>query len=406
MEKELLTDQDGFVQQLRELRKQLNAPGYIPIRTTHAKPMTKRGERRDASSCASSHPDLPHLRIQNANAISSPLTHGFPSITAFTGLMWALERNLVKANVPLRLHTVGVICHHHQEQTTQGYVRSFNLTRNPVDKDGSTAAIVEEGRIHLDITLVSPSRNTVLLASRQSCWATMTPSHGNGQTRQVMFCPNAHSRRQPAFTRRARRRVRPWMAVRTTRRSAMSNSANGVGSGCPASRWLDAMTCWLTGCIACASVIHRHPCWTPGSMPHASTTSRYHSRTANPRPPTASSAGRTWRGAGSGWIVPIPVGYAALSPLHEAGSVLNARDAATPLRFVESVYSMGEWISPHRLTHLDQLLWRAETDEALGLYRCRNDYAPDPSQLPVTDETGQEDDDEIYPIPERRRSSR
>lgn len=42
-EKELLIDQDGFVQQLRELRKQLNAPGYIPIRTTHAKPMTKRG---------------------------------------------------------------------------------------------------------------------------------------------------------------------------------------------------------------------------------------------------------------------------------------------------------------------------------------------------------------------------
>jgi len=30
---------------------------------------------------------LPHLRIQNANAIATPLTHGFPSITAFTGLM-------------------------------------------------------------------------------------------------------------------------------------------------------------------------------------------------------------------------------------------------------------------------------------------------------------------------------
>src|SRR5256885_7310461 len=27
---------------------------------------------------------FPHLRVQNANAISSPLTHGFPSITAFT----------------------------------------------------------------------------------------------------------------------------------------------------------------------------------------------------------------------------------------------------------------------------------------------------------------------------------
>jgi len=99
---------------------------------------------------------LPRLRVQNANAISSPLTHGFPSITAFTGLMWALERKLAQAEIPipLHLHGVGVICHHHQELTTQGYVRRFNLTRNPVDKDGSTAAIVEEGRIHLEVTLV------------------------------------------------------------------------------------------------------------------------------------------------------------------------------------------------------------------------------------------------------------
>ena len=97
---------------------------------------------------------LPRLRVQNANAISSPLTHGFPSVTAFTGLMWALERKLAQTDVPLHLHAVGVVCHHHQEQVTQGYVRSFNLTRNPVDKDGSTAAIVEEGRIHLEITLV------------------------------------------------------------------------------------------------------------------------------------------------------------------------------------------------------------------------------------------------------------
>ena len=57
---------------------------------------------------------------------------------------------------------------------------------------------------------------------------------------------------------------------------------------------------------------------------------------------------------------------------------------------------MGEWISPHRLTHLDQLLWRAETDEALACIAAATTM-PDPSQLPVTDETGQEDDDEIYP---------
>jgi CRISPR-associated protein Csy2 len=56
--------------------------------------------------------------------------------------------------------------------------------------------------------------------------------------------------------------------------------------------------------------------------------------------------------------------------------VRNARDATVPLRFVESVYSLGEWISPHRLTGLGQLLWHAETDEAKGLHRCRNGYQP------------------------------
>lgn len=98
---------------------------------------------------------LPHLHVQNANAVSSPLTHGFPSITAFLGLMWALERKTRDQGLDLAFKAVGVVCHDYQEQTTQdGFVRSFCLTRNPINKDGSTAAIVEEGRIHLEISLV------------------------------------------------------------------------------------------------------------------------------------------------------------------------------------------------------------------------------------------------------------
>ena len=38
---------------------------------------------------------LPHLRVQNANAISSPLTWGFPAPTAFLGFVHALERRLL-----------------------------------------------------------------------------------------------------------------------------------------------------------------------------------------------------------------------------------------------------------------------------------------------------------------------
>jgi CRISPR-associated protein Csy2 len=48
----------------------------------------------------------------------------------------------------------GGICHHYEEQVTDSYIKAFRLTRNPVDRDGGTAAIVEEGRIHLDVTLL------------------------------------------------------------------------------------------------------------------------------------------------------------------------------------------------------------------------------------------------------------
>jgi len=81
-----------------------------------------------------------------------------------------------------------------------------------------------------------------------------------------------------------------------------------------------------------------------------------------------------------GWTVPIPVGYAALSDLHPAGTVANARDTRTPLRFVESVYSMGQWVSPHRLRTLRDLLWRDTAEH--GLYRCINDYQA-PATLPA-----------------------
>ncbi len=75
-----------------------------------------------------------------------------------------------------------------------------------------------------------------------------------------------------------------------------------------------------------------------------------------------------------GWLVPIPVGYGALSDLFQPGEVANARDAKTPFRFVESLYSIGEWVSPHRMKQPEDLLWYVDNDEEAGLYRLNNDY--------------------------------
>jgi len=75
-----------------------------------------------------------------------------------------------------------------------------------------------------------------------------------------------------------------------------------------------------------------------------------------------------------GWLVPVPLGYAAISPLYAAGEVANARDAHTPFRFVESVLGLGQWISPHRVDDLRLLLWHHRAEPESGLYCCRNDF--------------------------------
>jgi CRISPR-associated protein Csy2 len=101
---------------------------------------------------------------------------------------------------------------------------------------------------------------------------------------------------------------------------------------------------------------------------------RYHPPTEN----TEETRKKAWQHdrKGLGWIVPIPVGYGALGELHPAGTVVNTRDASTPFRFVESVYSVGQWVSPHRLQDATQLLWFPDHPSETGLYRCRNHYAP------------------------------
>ncbi|HLM54268.1 MAG TPA: type I-F CRISPR-associated protein Csy2 [Pseudoxanthomonas sp.] len=323
---------------------------------------------------------LPHLRIQNANAIGSPLTHGFPSITAFTGLMWALERKLARAGVPLRLHGVGVVCHHHQEQVTQGYVRSFNLTRNPVDKDGSTAAIVEEGRMHLQITLVLavsekavPGTLAALVQGNDAQLADWASQAGHLLAgMRVAGGSVLPSRPVPG------KRVRPWMTIVPEDPEAAAAEFRQWRR-----QWLPGFALVGRDDLLSARLQHLRTTRPGATLLDAwLDAARFNDQPlpgATPAPDGKVKWGDPLRPKGGGWVVPIPVGYAALShDPHPAGTVRNARDATVPLRFVESVYSLGEWIGPHRLQSLGQLLWHPEAGQAQGLYRCRNAYRPSP----------------------------
>jgi CRISPR-associated protein Csy2 len=301
---------------------------------------------------------LPHLKVHNANAISSPLTHGFPAITAFLGLMWALERKTRAANLNLAFNAVGVVCHDFDEQTTEGgFVKSFRLTRNPVGKDGGTAAIVEEGRIHLDLSLVfavwaenwneetqARDLQTIaeLLSTMRVAGGTLLPSAPRHRPWIADFTSNNPDDRARVF-HKVRTRLLPGSTL-VARDDLIDQRLHQLQANNPNATRLDA---WLS-----LSRIN----WRHDADANAGKGAWQHDR------------------KGLGWVVPIPVGYGALGAMHAAGSVPNARDTTTPFRFVESLYSMGEWIGPHRLHRPQDLLWYADSCPDDGLYRCRNDY--------------------------------
>jgi CRISPR-associated protein Csy2 len=317
---------------------------------------------------------LPRLRVQNANAISSPLTWGFPAITAFTGLMTALERRL-GPDAGIAFYSVGVICHGFEPQVTRdGYTRSFHLTRNPVLQDGSTAAIVEEGRVHLDITLVFEAELTsallgeaeraqlathigeVVAGMRVAGGSVVPPLPGAFRNpprpRLMLMADDAEARRKDF--RKLSRRWLPGFAL-VSRDDLLQARLVELQRATPSASLLDA---WLD----LSRLNHR----------------AVRQSTVNEKTGDAAEVIEWVTDTRLGWVVPIPVGFAALSELHAPGTVAGARDPNVPFRFVESVYSMGQWISPHRLNDVSDLLWEPFHDPASGLYRCVNAF-PAPS---------------------------
>lgn len=303
---------------------------------------------------------LPRLRIQNANAISG-FTWGFPSMTAFVGLMHALERKCATASLDVAFNGVGVICHQHEAQATQGgYTRAFHLTRNPVDKAGNTAAIVEEGRIHLEISLLldvdlkgkrlnGDEETTAfarqvaeLLATLRVAGGTIQPPlPGKRQRSPWLLRVDETAEGRDKQMRRLRQQLLPGFAL-VLRDDLLQEHHQLMQQTDPNADLLDA---WLD-----LSRLN-HDC-------------------------RETEEGVEWyiRRDHPGWLVPIPIGFSALSELYEAGQVEAARDQTTAFRFVEGIYSIGQWVSPHRLKHFDDFLWYVDNDRDAGTYRLNNDY--------------------------------
>lgn len=312
---------------------------------------------------------LPRLKVQNANAISGPLTWGFPSPTAFTGFVHALERKFA-AELSEGFVGVGIICHGFEPLVYKpagpkplvfGLKRMTVRTQKECEKlvnDGTPPSFVEEGRAHMEVSLVIAVKDykekskgdyfaeDLHHAAQGMRLAGGSLLHQEGKRYQAQWWPLAGDAEGDAVVfRKLRRRLLPGFAL-VQRADLLAGHLAELHQTHPESNALDA--------LLDLSRLNIEPVV---SQSNDVESVKWEVR----RKP--------------GWLVPLPIGYAGISPLYAPGEVENARDSTTPFRFVESLYSLGQWISPHRLDGLNQLLWTQESDADNGIYRCINRYA-------------------------------
>ncbi len=297
---------------------------------------------------------LPHLRVQNANAISGPLTWGFPAPSAFTGFVHALHRKFGTAD--LRLDGTVIVCHRFEPQVYRPggnrYARyRFCLARHPIGKDGKTPGITEEARVHLDVSLLIGVYGYQEQADGQSMAGSLYEAALGMRLAGGSVLPASRTAKpqfielsgvdedDDATFRRLRRRLLPGFAL-ISRHDLLLEHYELLKQSQPNIDLIETLLDLTRLNIEPASTSAPEDAKIEWSV--------------NRRYP--------------GWLVPLPVGYGSISPLYQPGEVSNTRDCETPFRFVESLYSLGEWRGPHRLESLTQMFWHHRTVPDDGLY--------------------------------------
>lgn len=300
---------------------------------------------------------LRQVKIHNANAFSSPLTIGFPAMTAWMGAMHALERKL-RCNETLssiRLKKLAVSCHDFDLQTYKGpgdYVNSVIITSNPLRKKGSSferPPFIEEARVHLTVSLLIEvdglSSSNYLIFDEKTTKALNGMKIAGGDI--LAFSPiddpiKTTSTRGSRIllvdedsekdVRRAIRSLMPGYVL-IERRQLLKQRQEKLEAQDTLQALLDLLA------------LHYE---------HDDEHDTWH---LQPREE-------------QGWLVPIVTGFKGLTPL---GHVANQRDASTLHRFAEPVLTLGEFKMPHHFQDIDQMMWQYHYDEQDGLYVCVNE---------------------------------
>ncbi len=293
---------------------------------------------------------IPRVEIHNANALSSPYTIGFPAMTAWLGVMHALERKLRNPDKAayryfeeheyedelddVRFNTVAVVCHDIRLHTYRGendFISSIVGTGNPLDKSGNRSSFIEEARCELTVSLLieydmDDSSN---LAKAVAYLLHRGIKMAGGDVIRFRQ-PDRIKVTNESELKTLMGRVMPGHCL--VERNDLMQTAMQEGMDA-----IDALLEYLKVNYSC-TVADDEVAWSKGFRRE------------------------------KGWIVPIATGFHGISAL---GHAEQQRDQDTPHRFVESVVTLGEFIMPYRINDPDQILWHYHYDPEHQLYSCR-----------------------------------
>lgn len=283
---------------------------------------------------------ISRIHIQNANALSSPYTIGFPAMTAWLGAMHALERKLNQLEkFHIGFKKLGVCCHRFDLQTYKGrgdFVHSIIATGNPLDKDGERPSFIEEPRCHLEASLVieyeglDPDEKDVFLKAATTYLYQMKIAGGDILSFSQLECVHLDEDQVSDLKSKILNKLMLGHVL-IERRDLMKKTNENEDA-------LDKLLEHLKIRYRSTQEEDNKVSWTV----------------------TRKSPG---------WIVPIAVGFQGISAV---GLAKNQRDETTPHRFAESVITLGEFIMPYRIQKLDDMLWQYHVDQKHHLYLCQN----------------------------------
>ncbi|MFM2480355.1 type I-F CRISPR-associated protein Csy2 [Celerinatantimonas sp. YJH-8] len=289
---------------------------------------------------------LKKIDVQNANAIAG-LTYGFPAITNFLGFAHALSRKLAP-KVDVTLGGVAVISHKnavHARQPSGWGDYVFALTRNPLTQQGNTAPINEEGRMSMQVSLLielegmtsgDEQKKAQLVAELRNMVPAMRLAGGQITHVQDYLVLTDEDQQGKEL-----RRLMPGFAL-IDRRNYLAEHFTTLQQLNPQTTLMDAWCDFATLTYKATPLDEEEVSeegegktkaqWDYQSKPHA------------------------------GYLVPLASGYCAISECYQPGNVANVRDTTVPVTFAETAYTVGEWLSVHRLENIQRGIWHYHHD--------------------------------------------